>query len=85
MTRIIMILFIGCFIISCGIKESSNSQSLEGKKFQYNYEESTYIITFNSDEMLNWECVKGNEKGKSADENYLYQKLNINSYFYFMD
>ena len=55
--------------------------SLSGKTFEYNYGDYVYEVNFKSENMLHWKCVKGDEKGKKADETYSKQRLNNHTLF----
>ncbi|RNL92303.1 hypothetical protein ED312_03695 [Sinomicrobium pectinilyticum] len=55
--------------------------SLSGKTFEYNYGDYVYEVNFKSENMLHWKCVKGDEKGKEADETYSEQRLNNHTLF----
>lgn len=50
--------------------------SLSGKTLEYNYGDYVYELNFKSENKLHWKCLKGDEKGKEADETYYTQRLN---------
>ncbi|WP_109831877.1 MoaF-related domain-containing protein [Reichenbachiella versicolor] len=54
---------------------------LPGKTLEYDYGDYVYQIDFKSDSILHWECIKGDEKGANADENYATQRLNAHTFF----
>jgi len=57
-------------------KEIMTAITLVGKKVEYNYGSYMYHLNFLSENKLHWECIKGDEKGKYADETYSVQRLN---------
>ncbi len=62
-------LFILAAIIITGC---SNSESVTyvGKTLEYQYGESIYHVTFDSDSEMHWEAVAGDETGAKENENY---------------
>ncbi|MCX2680071.1 MoaF N-terminal domain-containing protein [Galbibacter sp. EGI 63066] len=55
--------------------------SLSGKILEYNYGDYVYKVNFKSENKLHWKCIKGDEKGKEADETYSTQRLNNYTFF----
>jgi hypothetical protein len=44
---------------------------LIGKTVEYQYGESVYHVSFDSDSTLHWEAIAGDEKGTKEDETYV--------------
>ncbi len=44
---------------------------LVGKTVEYQYGESVYHVTFDSDSTLHWEAITGDETGTKEDETYV--------------
>lgn len=59
----------------------SKPMTLTGKKVEYNYGDYIYHLDFISEDQLRWECVEGDEKGKSDTEKYATQRLNDHTFF----
>ncbi|MGG6230484.1 phenolic acid decarboxylase [Tenacibaculum sp. SDUM215027] len=89
MKKVIFAIMILTTIISCKNQNESKGEltdiekntpertvSFSGKSFEYNYGDYVYEVNFKSENTLHWKCVKGNEKGREADETYSKQKLN---------
>ena len=55
--------------------------NLQGKTLEYNYGETLYQLSFNTDKDLHWKCILGDEKGREADETYEVQRLNDHTFF----
>lgn len=60
---------------------AEKSIPLVGKTLEYNYGKNVYQVQFKTAKDLHWKCMKGDEKGKEADETYVTQKLNDYTYF----
>ncbi|MGS2765169.1 phenolic acid decarboxylase [Sinomicrobium sp. M5D2P9] len=55
--------------------------SLSGKTLEYNYGDNVYEVNFKPENQLHWKCVKGEEKGREADETYSMHRLNSYTFF----
>lgn len=66
-------------------QNASNSSlkvdSLSGKNFEYNYGNFIYEVNFKSETELHWKCIKGDDKGNEANENYHTFRLNNSTLF----
>lgn len=58
---------------------AGNGPELVGKTYRYDYGDAVYTINFKSEDTLHWVALEGDEKGKSADENYMIMPLDENS------
>lgn len=56
-------------------------KNIEGKSLVYDYGSYAYQLDFKSSDKLHWKCIKGDEKGKEADETYSTQRLNDATFF----
>lgn len=86
MKYFILFLLSGALFASCNfnVNTSSDSQSNEkdsiifqtvtelvGKTIAYQYGESIYHVTFDTDSTMHWEAVAGDEKGALEHETYV--------------
>lgn len=62
-------------------KSTEEMVTLSGKTFEYNYGDHVYEVNFKSGDKLHWKCIKGDDKGKEADETYATQRLNNYTFF----
>lgn len=58
---------VAIFLASCS---DSESVTYIGKTLEYQYGESIYHVTFNSDSEIHWEAVAGDETGAKETETY---------------
>jgi phenolic acid decarboxylase len=56
------------------------TNQLLGNTFEYDYGDGAYEVHFNSPTSLTWQCVKGQEVGKSATERCQIQQLSPTTY-----
>lgn len=77
-------LFIGCQenkVLDSKEEVVKETKVLSGKKLLYDYGDLQYEITFKNDTILNWNCVFGSEKGRTADERYYTQHIDNDKLF----
>lgn len=55
---------------NCSPNSSLKSEGLISKTLEYDYGESVYHLTFESDSTLHWTAVRGSEKGLQGREIY---------------
>lgn len=93
MKKILVALMVISMMVSCKNEGKNNQKlthesistettdSLAGKKLAYNYGQNGYEVQFKTANLLHWKCVKGDEKGKEADETYYAHRLDNHSLF----
>jgi hypothetical protein len=75
-------------VISCQQKNSENPNAssinpkdLVGKTIQYQYGESIYHVTLDTDTTMHWEAMAGDEKGTLENETYVLESIDENKLF----
>jgi len=89
MTRFI-ILFIGLAIILNACEQKTvdttthvtiNPKDLIGKTIEYQYGESIYHVTLDTDTTMHWEAMAGDEKGALEKETYVLESIDNEKLF----
>ena len=83
------ILFLGLAILSAcqqktvDTKEiiTINPKDLIGKTIEYQYGESIYHVTLDSDTTMHWEAMAGDEKGALENETYVLESIDDGKLF----
>ncbi len=70
MKRIITTLYLGV-LFACNDTGKADKMDLIGQTIEYQYGESIYHVTIDSDDQLHWEAVAGDELGVKAEETYV--------------
>lgn len=75
-------------VISCQQKSSENPnvssinpRDLVGKTIQYQYGESIYHVTLDTDTTMHWEAIAGDEKGTLENETYVLESIDEGKLF----
>lgn len=75
-------------VISCQQKSSENPnvssinpRDLVGKTIQYQYGESIYHVTLDTDTTMHWEAMAGDEKGTLENETYVLESIDESKLF----
>jgi hypothetical protein len=68
-------------LTACTSRESKSTISLVGKTIEYQYGESVYHVTFDSDTTLHWEAVAGDETGTKENETYVSEWIDSKKLF----
>jgi MoaF C-terminal domain len=75
-------------VISCQQKSSENPnvnsitpKDLVGKTIEYQYGESVYHVTLDTDTTMHWEAMAGDEKGALENETYVLESIDDRKLF----
>lgn len=68
-------------LMSCNSPDEPSTVNLIGKTVEYQYGESVYHVTFQSDSTLSWKAVAGDEVGVEANETYVAEWIDTNRLF----
>lgn len=81
--------FIGLVIILLSCQEKNTNagyrsikpKDLIGKTIEYRYGESVYHVTMDSDSLMHWEAMAGEEKGVYEEETYIIESIDETKLF----
>jgi phenolic acid decarboxylase len=64
------------------MRDSNFLHQLVGKTLEYDYGSNTvYQVRFDSETVMTWTCIQGDEPGRSASETYFVQEISDAVYF----
>jgi MoaF C-terminal domain len=80
--------FIALFLVSSckpgtesGTKFTITPKELVGKTIEYQYGESIYHVTLETDTKMHWEAMAGDEKGTYEEETYIIESVDDSKIF----
>ncbi|WP_339704500.1 MoaF C-terminal domain-containing protein [Algoriphagus aquimarinus] len=74
-------LIVAMALTACSSRESKSSLDLVGKTIEYRYGERVYHVTFDSDTILHWEAMAGDEIGVKENETYVAEWIDSKKLF----
>lgn len=66
---------------ACTQKEMGQLKNLMGHTIEYQYGESIYHVTFDTDSTLHWQAISGDEAGLKANETYVAEYIDSHQLF----
>jgi len=82
MIRVITFMGLVVILVSCQEQTTTTNtvtlikpSDLIGKTIEYRYGESVYHVTIDSDSLMHWEAMAGDEKGAYEEESYVIESI----------